>query len=198
MNSKPFCSGASKSSFCIGQDGTLYAWGCNDYGVLGLGEGVGNCVPTPTRLDLPGSIVDFACSCDHTLALTSKKAMFISCSAFHSLVITSTGDLYTFGEGTSGQLGNGGYEDSMDPIHVPGKWQLPFSELQWQRVAKWLFLGFRDQILVFFPYCRWKSFSIFLRCHWLPEISCRDGEEYLFLQLIWLFSNCRTNFYQKI
>ena len=38
----------------------------------------------------------------------------------HALAVTTTGEMYAWGRGTSGQLGNGGTEDSLEPERIRG------------------------------------------------------------------------------
>lgn len=47
-----------------------------------------------------------------------KRAIKIACGDYHSMVLTRDEELYSFGEGTYGQLGTGGKEDHATPRKV--------------------------------------------------------------------------------
>jgi len=80
-------------SLVITASGQLYAFGQNEYGELGLTANSGSYVanPTPTLVTLPGA--------------TGTVAQ-IATGLSHSLAVTSTGQLYAFGDNDYGQLGN--------------------------------------------------------------------------------------------
>eukprot|EP01124_Arcella_intermedia_P025800 TRINITY_DN4698_c0_g1_i3.p1 TRINITY_DN4698_c0_g1~~TRINITY_DN4698_c0_g1_i3.p1 ORF type:complete len:564 (-),score=118.01 TRINITY_DN4698_c0_g1_i3:511-2202(-) len=85
-------------SFSMGltRDGTLYGWGCNRSGQLGLGVKGAPLLPTPRRVGIE-EVKQFSCGVDHVLALLE------------------TGELYGWGNGECGQLGIGSSAD----MHVP-------------------------------------------------------------------------------
>jgi alpha-tubulin suppressor-like RCC1 family protein len=74
-------------SLALRADGSLYSWGSNDQGQLGLGPNAGNLISSPTLV--PGTYMVFAAGFYHTLALAAN------------------GTLYTWGGNSDGQLGNG-------------------------------------------------------------------------------------------
>ncbi len=80
-------------SFALTASGQLYAFGENQYGQLGnaTNNGTGAPNPTPTLVTLPGAI---------------GPATQVAASGNHSLVLTSSGQVYAFGENHYGQLGN--------------------------------------------------------------------------------------------
>jgi alpha-tubulin suppressor-like RCC1 family protein len=90
----------------------LYAFGWNYYGQLGraANNGVNVANPTPTLVGLPGA----------TGAVTQ-----IAAGAFHSLVLTSTGQLYAFGENLFGELGNPTNSGTEKPTPTPTLVSLP-------------------------------------------------------------------------
>jgi alpha-tubulin suppressor-like RCC1 family protein len=80
-------------SLVITASGQLYSFGQNEYGELGLAANSGtyDANPTPTLVTLPGA--------------TGTVAQ-IATGYSHSLAVTSTGQLYAFGDNDYGQLGN--------------------------------------------------------------------------------------------
>lgn len=84
--------GASHS-LVITSTGQLYAFGRNLYGELGsvTHNGTVEPNPTPTLVGLPGA---------------TGPVTEVAAGESYSLVVTSTGQLYAFGENFYGQLGN--------------------------------------------------------------------------------------------
>ena len=87
-------SGGRASSFAIGSNGNLFAWGDNQYGQLGDGTTTNR--KTPIQVGLLSDIT--AVSGD-----------------LHSLALRSDGTLFTWGNNQAGQLGNGTTADSETP-----------------------------------------------------------------------------------
>jgi hypothetical protein len=78
-------------SLALTSTGQLYAFGSNELGQLGSAGNSGTTNPTPpTPVVLPGA---------------SGPVIQIAAGAFHSLALTATGQLYAFGQNSSGQLG---------------------------------------------------------------------------------------------
>jgi alpha-tubulin suppressor-like RCC1 family protein len=157
-------------SLALSSTGQLYAFGQNSYGQLGTATNNGTLTanPTPTQVSLPGAtgqIAQISAGTYHSLALTSTGQLYafgqngygqlgtatnngtnnpnptpaqvilpgasgqitqIAAGAYHSLVLTATGQLYAFGQNTHGQLGtatNNGTENpnpSPTPVNLPG------------------------------------------------------------------------------
>jgi len=84
-------------------DGTLVTWGYNTYGQLGNGNTTNSNVPV-------------AVSAAGVLAGRSVAA--ISAGGSHNLVLCSDGTLATWGDNSTGQLGNGGTTVSNVPVAV--------------------------------------------------------------------------------
>jgi alpha-tubulin suppressor-like RCC1 family protein len=85
------------TTFAIGSNGTLYGWGYNDKGQLGDGD---ETTPTtPVAVTLPGGA---------TAASVASGYQF-------SLVISTTGGLYSMGGNVQGQLGDGSTTDEDKP-----------------------------------------------------------------------------------
>lgn len=94
-------------SLALESNGTVWAWGYNYDGELGLGFAstdsvTCDCIASPTVI--PG--------------LTGVTA--ISAAEYHSLAVTSTGAVYAWGWNATGQLGNGTTTTSATPTRVPG------------------------------------------------------------------------------
>jgi hypothetical protein len=137
-------------SLALTSTGQLYAFGDNFYGQLGkaTNNGNNNANPTPSLVSLPGEngpVVQVAAGANHSLAVTSTGQLYafgdnaygelgnatnngnnnanptpalvalpgengpvvqVAAGTNHSLAVTSTGQLYAFGENSFGQLGN--------------------------------------------------------------------------------------------
>ena len=86
------------SVYALMEDSSLYSWGENSYGQLGVGDKINK--NTPTIVNLPGKI----------------KKLITSYSA--SYAILEDGSLYSWGENNSGELGVGSNEDKNTPTKV--------------------------------------------------------------------------------
>ena len=86
------------SVYALMEDSSLYSWGKNSYGQLGVGDKINK--NTPTIVNLPGKI----------------KKLITSYSA--SYAILEDGSLYSWGENNSGELGVGSNEDKNTPTKV--------------------------------------------------------------------------------
>ncbi|MCX6874714.1 MAG: cadherin-like beta sandwich domain-containing protein [Verrucomicrobia bacterium] len=85
-------------SLALCSDGTVAAWGNNDYGQLGAGN-------TSTAVTATG-------------ILTGKTVVAIAAGNSHSLALCSDGTLAAWGHNGYGQLGNGSATDSSVPVAV--------------------------------------------------------------------------------
>lgn len=88
-------------SLAVKNDGTVWAWGSNSYGELGLGYPSGN-AHAPLQVSIITDIV----------SITGGHG--------HSLAQKNDGTLLSFGKNSDGQLGNGSYTDSNVPAQVMG------------------------------------------------------------------------------
>ncbi|MDP2167628.1 MAG: hypothetical protein Q8J64_04770 [Thermodesulfovibrionales bacterium] len=84
----------------VGEKGTVWAGGLNDYGQLGDGS-------TMSRNDLV-----------QVSGLT--HAVRIAAGGEHTLALKSDGTVWAWGRNLKGQLGNGNLKDSMAPVQVKG------------------------------------------------------------------------------
>eukprot|EP00873_Tetraselmis_striata_P034317 jgi/Tetstr1/454581/TSEL_041476.t1 len=89
-------------SMAVTEDGSLYSWGLNNYGQLGLGgrksEGLAK---VPGLVTIPGG----GAAGSRSGAAKVKSA---ACGTWHSAAVTDSGALFTWGRCTMGQLGLGG------------------------------------------------------------------------------------------
>ncbi|KAL8243261.1 hypothetical protein R6Q59_009519 [Mikania micrantha] len=87
----------------VTMSGELYTWGdgIHNAGLLGHGKNVSHWVPK--RITKP---------------LDGLKVTSVSCGPWHTALITSTGQLFTFGDGTFGVLGHGDRESIACPREV--------------------------------------------------------------------------------
>ncbi|XP_047317811.1 PH, RCC1 and FYVE domains-containing protein 1 [Impatiens glandulifera] len=81
--------------------GDLYTWGNGHFGLLGHGNEVSHWVPKRVNGPLEGIHVSS-----------------ISCGPWHTAVVTSAGQLFTFGDGTFGVLGHGDRRSILKPREV--------------------------------------------------------------------------------
>ena len=99
-------------SLALTSSGQLYAFGSNAYGQLGIAANSGMATPnpTPTLVGLPGAIG----------AITQ-----IAAGDSHSLVLTSSGQLYAFGLNASGALGSTTNNGTINANPIPTPVTLP-------------------------------------------------------------------------
>ena len=87
-------------SLAIGSDGTLWAWGANGFGQLGLGTADANPHARPARV---GTATDWAA---------------VAAGGACSLALRSDGTLWAWGAGSLGQLGTGDQSERAVPVRV--------------------------------------------------------------------------------
>ena len=90
-------------SLAVKSDGTVWAWGLNNYGQLGNGTTSGS-TPNPTAVQVSG--------------LSGVSA--IAAGANHSLALKTDGTVWAWGYNATGQLGNGTTINSSIPVQVSG------------------------------------------------------------------------------
>eukprot|EP00164_Ancoracysta_twista_P028227 GFYU01056152.1.p1 GENE.GFYU01056152.1~~GFYU01056152.1.p1 ORF type:complete len:318 (-),score=63.85 GFYU01056152.1:11-925(-) len=84
----------------ITENGELYTWGSS--GVGQLGHGSTDMILVPTRL----------------FCFLEKRVLAVSCGSNHTCCITDGRKMYSWGKGTSGQLGHGDAHDRMVPTQI--------------------------------------------------------------------------------
>jgi alpha-tubulin suppressor-like RCC1 family protein len=86
-------------SLALKNDGTVWTWGRNDLGQLGIGS-------SNNDFNVPMKINSF----------TGVSA--IAAGGFHSLALKNDGTVWAWGSNSLGQLGNGNYTNSNVPVQV--------------------------------------------------------------------------------
>ncbi|XP_059433394.1 ultraviolet-B receptor UVR8 [Corylus avellana] len=81
----------------VAEDGELYGWGWGRYGNLGLGDRNDRLVP------------------ENVSAVNGEKMVMVACGWRHTISVSSSGALYTYGWSKYGQLGHGDFEDHLVP-----------------------------------------------------------------------------------
>ncbi|XP_065336308.1 RCC1 and BTB domain-containing protein 2-like [Cloeon dipterum] len=87
----------------ISGSGSVFSWGNNGSGQLGLGTK--ECTEVPTKIS----------GC-----LEHKKVVQVACGGYHTLTLTSEGEVYAFGCNAYGQLGLGSKDNQLLPQRVGG------------------------------------------------------------------------------
>jgi len=109
---------------CVSEDGAVYMWGRGEWGNLGTGKRVRVALsPTLVKGDLEGQKVrEVHCSTGQINPVVGPGQ-----DGLHTVAITERGEVYTWGTGYKGQLGNlwrqwtmnlKGKEDELLPYHV--------------------------------------------------------------------------------
>nr|XP_046250580.1 probable E3 ubiquitin-protein ligase HERC4 [Scatophagus argus] len=93
-----------EQSFALSVSGGVFGWGRNDCGQLGLGDTTDRHTPTSVHY------------------LNMKKTVHISCGKDHTVTLTKTGVVFTFGSGQYGQLGHNSFSNELRPRIVAELW----------------------------------------------------------------------------
>eukprot|EP01083_Nonionella_stella_P113050 333119_1 len=89
VNSRSSTRGDHTNDEGLGHGTQIYTWGVGYYGQLGRkGRFHEKCAKVPTVVEFPHHVLQ------------------VSCGGYHTAVLTGAGDLYTFGDGRHGELGN--------------------------------------------------------------------------------------------
>ncbi|KAJ8336195.1 hypothetical protein SKAU_G00395380 [Synaphobranchus kaupii] len=87
-------------SFALSLSGAVFGWGKNGVGQLGLNDEQDRAVPC------------------HIKFLRTQKVVYISCGERHTAALTKDGGLFTFGDGSQGQLGHDSTNNELLPRRV--------------------------------------------------------------------------------
>jgi RCC1 and BTB domain-containing protein len=87
-------------SLALTESGSVYSWGWNPYGQLGVGNYKNELIPVKIILN------------------DSQIVKTITCGYDHSLLLTIDGDVYAFGENRFGELGNGTNYNQTIPLKI--------------------------------------------------------------------------------
>ncbi len=149
------CGGTSFSAG-VKQDGSLWAWGDNQYGQLGQGM-TSAFIDHPVRVGSQSDWTDLSCGHNHVLALRGEGTLWgfglnnygqlglgdmtnrpapaqagertdwsaLSCGNLHSLAMTRDGALYGFGDNRLAQLGRSGVTMLLSPTPLGMSLRLP-------------------------------------------------------------------------
>jgi len=109
--------GGSKHSIALKKDGSLWAWGSNGYGQLGLGE-EGVIEAEEEDEEVREEIIGETKILVPVLMETDLKWKKIAAGGEHSLAIDSDGVLWTWGRNNEGQLGGGTIKYMHHPIEI--------------------------------------------------------------------------------
>ena len=98
---------ASKYDFVVALDtaGQVYTWGANNYGQLGNGT-----TGTANNSSIPVSVIS------STGVLAGKYIKKVAVGQYHVLALDSEGDVYAWGYGNAGRLGDGGSTNQSAPV----------------------------------------------------------------------------------
>ncbi|CAK9867327.1 unnamed protein product [Sphagnum jensenii] len=93
-------SGGWRHTMALDSEGQLYGWGWNKFGQVGCGN-----TEDQTSPQLLKTLVD-------------QKITLVVCGWRHTVAITERGNVYSWGRGTSGQLGHGDAVDCHTPKRI--------------------------------------------------------------------------------
>ncbi|GAB2229078.1 hypothetical protein Droror1_Dr00023213 [Drosera rotundifolia] len=96
LSIKMVAAGAEHSA-AVTEDGQVYGWGWGRYGNLGLGDREDRIVPQKVS------------------STNGTRMILVACGWRHTIAVSTTGALYTYGWSKYGQLGHGDFEDHLIP-----------------------------------------------------------------------------------
>lgn len=96
-------SGGYEHTLALSADGNAYAWGDNGYGELGDGTTTSSGTPVAVSRGAIPAVV----------SITQ-----IAAGGYHNLALGSDGRVYAWGQGTTGQLGDGAATNALAPVAV--------------------------------------------------------------------------------
>ncbi|MCL2679509.1 MAG: RCC1 repeat-containing protein, partial [Dehalococcoidia bacterium] len=113
ISTEPMIAAGARHSLALKNDGTVWAWGQNNYGQLGNGTTSGSSSTTATG---------DSNTTDRTPVQVSglNDVIAISAGELHSLALKSDGTVWAWGYNGSGQLGDGTTTNRSTPVQVSG------------------------------------------------------------------------------
>lgn len=96
---------AESGTSCAVADGKVYCWGFNGAGQIGDGTTTGTFQPVATGVGT---------------AMASETIVKVSSANSGACALAASGNVYCWGRGTSGELGNGSTSGSLTPVKVVG------------------------------------------------------------------------------
>ncbi|MCL2149493.1 MAG: hypothetical protein FWH51_00975 [Dehalococcoidia bacterium] len=100
----PMVSAGGSHTVALHNDGTVWAWGSNEYGQLGNNSTAGSL--TPARVVGPGGVGFLA------------DIIAVSAGDAHTVALKDDGTVWAWGANNHGQLGNNSTADSLTPVQV--------------------------------------------------------------------------------
>lgn len=143
-----------RSAYGIKTDGTLWVWGSNGFGQLGLGDTSNRSTPAQlagtTWKQVSGGVFGMAIKTDGTLwgwgyndtgqlgnntsypNSTSSPTQIgsattwkmVSCGSYHTAAIKTDNTLWMWGQGNGGRLGLGDTSNRSTPVQLSGTWKM--------------------------------------------------------------------------
>ena len=104
------------SQYAILSDGSLYAWGCNDHGQLGLGDNNYYYPSNAKKVDIPGNVKQLVSVITETYDYDTYTRYIMP--SFYA--ITEDGELYAWGYNEDGRLGINNKDNQTKPVKVAG------------------------------------------------------------------------------
>ncbi|KAJ7294853.1 hypothetical protein O6H91_Y228200 [Diphasiastrum complanatum] len=93
-------SGGWRHTVALSEQGKVYSWGWNKFGQLGVGDANNRCAPQLVQIP------------------EDQIVMQVSCGWRHTVAITDGYNVFSWGRGTSGQLGHGDILDRSIPKRI--------------------------------------------------------------------------------
>ncbi|NXP49386.1 HERC5 ligase, partial [Heliornis fulica] len=118
-------------SAALTHSGAVFSWGKNSFGQLGLGDTKARACPSCVG------------------ALEHWKAVFVSCGADHTAVLSKEGLVCTFGAGGAGQLGHNSTRDELRPRLVAELWGARVSQVACGRQHTLVYVPSLDTVYSF-------------------------------------------------
>jgi len=113
-------SGGVSHSLALLPDGTVWAWGSNQYGQLGNKDVV-------TTITVSGNTISASSTPVQVSDLTDITA--ISAGGGHNLAVKNNGTVWAWGVNYDGQLGDGTTADSNAPVQVMISLTMPLTDI---------------------------------------------------------------------